>query len=105
MTTYVITVPGTFVHGVSDATRSEVERRLRPRDPQNTEFGTTEELDLLTVRDGGTFSIRLKVDADDRAGAEARAVRLATAALRESGVAEADAPLGAAVVTGIDSEY
>ncbi|MDQ0791867.1 hypothetical protein [Streptomyces sp. B1I3] len=105
MTTFVITVPGTFVHGVTDTTRSEVERRLRPQDPQNTELGETEDLDILTVQDGNTFSLRLEVDADDRAGAEAEAVRLATAALRESGVAEADAPLGAAVVTGIDSEY
>ncbi|MEU0786757.1 hypothetical protein ABZ341_34970 [Streptomyces sp. NPDC006173] len=105
MTTYVITVPGTFVHGVSDASRADVERRLRPQDPQNTDLGETEELSLLSVDENHTFSVRLEVEAADRRTAEAEAVRLVSGALRESGLSENDAPLGPAAVTGIDSEF
>ncbi|MEV6019056.1 hypothetical protein ACFYXJ_16785 [Streptomyces sp. NPDC002667] len=104
MTTYVITVPGTFVHGVSDASRADVERRLRPQDPQNTDLGESEELSLLTV-DDNRFSVRLEVEATDRRSAEAEAVRLVSGALRDSGLSADDAPLGPASVTGIDSEF
>lgn len=105
MTTYVITVPGTFVHGISDASRLDVERRLRPQDPQNTDLGETEELSLLTVDENHTFSVRLEVRATDRNSAEAEAVRLVAGALRDSGLSEDDAPLGPAAVTGIDREF
>ncbi|MEV2191134.1 hypothetical protein AB0I02_09100 [Streptomyces phaeochromogenes] len=105
MTTYVITVPGTFVRSVSDAARSDIEDRLRPRDPQNTDLGETEELSLLTVEEGGMFSARIEVEAADRASAESEAVGLVSKALRDSGFAEDDAPLGQPVVTGIDSEF
>ncbi|MFC8194673.1 hypothetical protein ACFWBR_35250 [Streptomyces sp. NPDC060006] len=105
MTTYVITVPGTFVNGVPDAARSDIERRLRPRDPKNTDLGESEELSLLTVEEGGMFSARIEVEAADQAGAETEAVQLVSRALRDSGFPEADAPLGPAFVTGIDSDY
>ncbi|MFF1837007.1 hypothetical protein ACFVXE_22800 [Streptomyces sp. NPDC058231] len=106
MTTYVITVPGTFVHGITDAARSEVERRLRPQDPQNTDLGETEDLNLLTIQDdGNAFSVRLQVEASDRASAESDAARLVSAALRSSGLSMDDAPLGPAAVTGIDREF
>ncbi|GGX84713.1 hypothetical protein [Streptomyces fructofermentans] len=105
MTTYVITVPGTFVHGVSDEARAGIERRLRPQDPKNTDLGESEELSLLTVQDDGMFVVRVEVDADDRAGAESEAVRLVSGALRDNGLTDRDAPLGPAVVTGIDSEF
>ena len=105
MTDYVITVPGTFVHGITDAQRSSVERKLRPQDPANTGFGESEELSLLTVQDGNTFSVRLEVEAAGRSEAEANAVRLVSAALRDSGISEEDAPLGPAAVTGIDREF
>ncbi|MFF3057274.1 hypothetical protein [Streptomyces sp. NPDC057909] len=105
MTTYVITVPGTFVHGVTDASRTAMERRLRPRDPKNTDLGESEELNLLTVGEGSTFSVRIEVEADSRAGAEAEAVRLVSSALRDSGFSQDDAPLGPAAVTGIDREF
>ncbi|OAR22641.1 hypothetical protein A8W25_23840 [Streptomyces sp. ERV7] len=105
MTDYVITVPGTFVHGITDAQRSEIERRLRPQDPANTGFGENEELSLLTVQDANTFAVRLEVEAATRGEAEASAVRLVSAALRDSGFAEDDAPLGPAAVTGIDREF
>ncbi|AEN08384.1 MULTISPECIES: hypothetical protein [unclassified Streptomyces] len=105
MTTYVITVPGTFLHDVTEDQLSGVERRLRPRDPHNTELGEAEELELLTVQEGNTFSLRLEIEAHGRADAEAQAKRLAEAALRENGLTAEDAPLGPAVVTGIDSEY
>ena len=105
MTTYVITVPGTFVHGVTDASRADMERRLRPQDPKNTDLGETEELNLLTVGEGSTFSVRLEVEADSQAGAETEAVRLVSSALRDSGFTQDDAPLGPAAVTGIDREF
>lgn len=105
MTTYVITVPGTFVRSASDAARSDIERRLRPRDPQNTDLGESEGLSLLTVEEGGMFSARIEVEAADRSSAETEAVGLVSQALRDSGFAEEDAPLGPAVVTGIDSEF
>jgi hypothetical protein len=104
VTTYVITVPGTFVHGITDASRSDVERRLRPQDPQNTEMGESEELHLLTVDEGSMFSVRVEVEAADQKSAEAEAVRLVSSALRDSGFTEDDAPLGQAAVTGIDHE-
>ncbi|MFD5080431.1 hypothetical protein [Streptomyces sp. NPDC058371] len=105
MTTYVITVPGTFVHGITDALRSDVERRLRPQDPQNTELGESEELHLLTVDEDSMFSVRVEVEAADQKSAEAEAVRLVSGALRDSGLTENDAPLGQAAVTGIDREF
>ncbi|WP_392972235.1 hypothetical protein [Streptomyces sp. LN245] len=105
MTTYVITVPGTFVHGLSDASRADVERRLRPQDPQNTDLGESEELSLLTVDEEHRFSVRLEVEAADRRSAEAEAVRLVSGALLDSGLSPDDAPLGPAAVTGIDSEF
>ncbi|MFD9789770.1 hypothetical protein ACFWXK_02340 [Streptomyces sp. NPDC059070] len=105
MTEYVITVPGTFVHGITDAQRVEVERRLRPRDPANTDFGENEELSLLTVQEGNVFSVRLEVRAASRKEAEADAVRLVGDALRDSGFGPDDAPLGPAAVTGIDREF
>ncbi|WP_406413868.1 hypothetical protein OG923_31405 [Streptomyces halstedii] len=105
MTTYVITVPGTFLHDVTEEQRSGVKRRLRHRDPQNTGLGEAEELDLLTVQDDNTFSVRLEIAAPDRARAEAEASRLAESALRDSGLTAEDAVLGPAVVTGIESDY
>ena len=105
MTTYVITVPGTFLREVPDGVRSDIGRRLRPQDPRNTELGENEELSLLSVDEGGMFAARIEVEAADRSSAEAEAVRLVSQALRDSGLAEDEAPLGEAVVTGIDSEY
>ncbi|WP_053748886.1 hypothetical protein [Streptomyces sp. MMG1533] len=105
MTTYVITVPGTFLRGVPDGVCSDIERRLRPQDPKNTDLGESEELSLLTVDEEGMFAARVEVEAGDQSGAEAEAVRLVSRALRDSGFAEEDAPLGAAIVTGIDREF
>ncbi|MGW0336335.1 hypothetical protein ACWD0J_31560 [Streptomyces sp. NPDC003011] len=105
MTTYVITVPGTFVHGVTETSRSDLERALRPQDPRNTDLGESEELSLLTVEENRTFSVRLEVEAPDQASAEAEAVRMVSGALRDSGFTEDDAPLGPAAVTGIDREF
>ena len=105
MTTYVITVPGTFLRGVPDSVCSDIGRRLRPQDPRNTDLGESEELNVLTVEEDGMFAARVEVEAADRSQAEAEAVRLVSRALRDSGLAEEDAPLGPAVVTGIDSEF
>ncbi|MFE9367122.1 hypothetical protein ACFYNN_30940 [Streptomyces sp. NPDC006978] len=101
MTTFVITVPGTFVTDVTDTSRAALERKLAA---QHTDVSESEGLDLLTLNDDATFSIRLEVDTADRYEAELAAVRLVSDALRETGFSEKDAPLGPPAVTGIDSD-
>ncbi|MEU9233841.1 hypothetical protein [Streptomyces subrutilus] len=101
MTTYVITVPGTFLRDVDDAARSQLARSLAPH---HTDLSEAEEVELLTVHEDGTFSVRLEIEAADRAAAEDDAVRLAGGALRGLGFSEKDAPLGPPAVTGIEGE-
>ncbi|MFG2617037.1 hypothetical protein ACGFXC_05385 [Streptomyces sp. NPDC048507] len=103
MTAYVITVPGTFLTDVPDAVRDELARRLRGQDPARSDLREVEELGLLTVNEDGTFCLRLEIEAADRSRAEGAALRMAASALAESGLAEKDAPLGPAIVTGIDT--
>ncbi|GGX47303.1 hypothetical protein [Streptomyces chryseus] len=103
MTTYVISIPGTFLRDVPDEARTALVRHLRPADPQHTSLGQSEDLDILTVNDNGTFSIHLEVDADDSRSAEAHAKEVAATALRNAGLTEKDAPLGPTAVTGIDT--
>ncbi|MFF3341213.1 hypothetical protein [Streptomyces flavidovirens] len=103
MTTYVISIPGTFLREVPETARAAVVKHLRPADPQHTQLGQSEELDILTVNDNGTFSIRLEVDADDSHSAELHAKQAAATALREAGLTEDEAPLGPTAVTGIDT--
>lgn len=105
MTAYVITVPGTFLRTLDADSRATLLRSLRPADPQHTAIGEAEDLDMLTVNEGGTFSIRLEIEAENKRGAEAEAKRVAGAALSEAGFAQDEAPLGPAFVTGIDSSY
>ncbi|MEU6105522.1 hypothetical protein [Streptomyces flaveolus] len=104
MTTYVISVPGTFTGAVQDATKSELARALRPADPHRTHLGDEEDLDALSVNDDGTFTIRLTVEADTAAHAEGRAREAADSALRAVGLDGSSAPLGPSAVTGIDSD-
>ncbi|WP_320782096.1 hypothetical protein [Streptomyces sp. CRN 30] len=104
MTTYVISVPGTFTEGAEDGTRAELARALRPADPHRTQLGDEEDLDVLTVNDDGTFTVRLTVDADSGPEAEGKARRLAESALATAGLDGNRAPLGPAVITGIDSD-
>ncbi|MEU0126618.1 MULTISPECIES: hypothetical protein [unclassified Streptomyces] len=101
MTTFVITVPGTFVTGITDTSRAALERRLADQD---TDVIRSEGLALFTLNDDGTFSIRLEVDASDRYEAELDAVGLVSTALQETGFSETDVPLGTPAVTGIDSD-
>ncbi|MFG2596325.1 hypothetical protein [Streptomyces sp. NPDC048462] len=101
MTTFVITVPGTFVTELPDASLATLKEKLAKR---HTDVSRSEGLDLLTLNDDGTFSIRLEVDATDRYEAELEAARLVSTALRDAGVAAQDAPIGTPVVTGIDSD-
>ncbi|WP_328540188.1 DUF6204 family protein [Streptomyces sp. NBC_00344] len=103
MATYVITIPGTFLQEITDTARTTLLRQLRPADPKQTAFGEAEDLDLLTVNENGTFSIRLEVEADDIRGAEEHAKATASAALRDAGFSDRTAPLGPATVTGIDT--
>jgi hypothetical protein len=104
MTTYVVTVPGTFLDTPTDEARETLVRALRPADPQGTGFGEAEDLDILTVY-GGTsaFSLRLEVDAETRSAAEDTAREMAAAALRSAGYDQGSAPLGEPVITGIDA--
>ena len=104
MTTYVISVPGTFTVDVAQDTRTELVRVLRPADPRRTHLGHDEDLDILTVNDDGTFTARVTVDADSGPEAEGEARRYAEAALDAVGLDRNDAPLGPAVITGIDSD-
>ncbi|MFI5977573.1 hypothetical protein [Streptomyces sp. NPDC051452] len=104
MTTYVISVPGTFTAGAAAETRSRLARALRPADPHETRLGNAEDLDVLSVNDDNTFTLRLTVEADSGPHAEEKARRLADAALRDAGLDDGSTPLGPAVITGIDSE-
>ncbi|MFI9650590.1 hypothetical protein ACIHAA_30520 [Streptomyces sp. NPDC052040] len=104
MTTYVITVPGTFTDAIGAGQTAELVRALRPADPHRTQMGDEEDLDVLTVNDDDTFTIRLTIEADSGPHAEHDARRLAGSALRAVGLDEGSAPLGPAVITGIDSE-
>ncbi|MFI6967090.1 hypothetical protein [Streptomyces sp. NPDC050255] len=101
MTTFVITVPGTFVAGITDTSCATLEGKLAE---QHTNLSESQGLDLLSVNDDGTFSIRLEVEAADRYQAELDAVGLVSTALQETGFSEEDAPLGTPAVTGIDSD-
>ncbi|WP_226484426.1 hypothetical protein [Streptomyces parvulus] len=104
MTTYVISVPGTFTGAVPDVTKDRLARALRPADPHRTHLGDEEDLDALSVNDDGTFTMRLTVEADSRAHAEGRAQEVADSALRAAGLDRGSAPLGPTIVTGIDSD-
>ncbi|GGS46334.1 hypothetical protein AB0E75_04460 [Streptomyces griseoviridis] len=103
MTTYVISVPGTFTGTAGEEVRARVARSLRPADPHRTQMGDEEDLDVLSVNDDGTFTVRLTVDAATGPEAERQARRLAEDALADAGLDERAAPLGPAVITGIDS--
>ncbi|MFD3580493.1 hypothetical protein [Streptomyces sp. NPDC058644] len=103
MTTFVITIPGTFLRAVSDTEQASLMQQLRPADPQHTALGESEDLNILTVNDDGTFCLRLEVEAVDSRSAEQHAKDAAAAALRQAGIGEEQAPLGPTAVTGIDT--
>ncbi|MFI5758571.1 hypothetical protein [Streptomyces sp. NPDC051569] len=104
MTSYVVTIPGTLHETLTDEARSVLLGALRPADPQGTDFGAAEELDLLSVdTEHSRFTIRLEVEADDSKGAEAAARRIAAGALDKAGFTIDSAPLGEPVITGIDA--
>ncbi|MET9494085.1 hypothetical protein [Streptomyces sp. NPDC006552] len=103
MTTFVITIPGTFLRDADDKARADIARRLRPADPHQTELGREEDLDVLTVNDDNTFSMRLDVEAGAGEEAQHKAERTAAEALRGAGFGPDDAPLGPPAVTGIDN--
>ncbi|MFI7387751.1 hypothetical protein [Streptomyces sp. NPDC049813] len=103
MTTFVITIPGTFLRDADEQTRADIARRLRSADPHQTELGREEDLDLLTVNEDNTFSMRLEVSAGAGEEAQHKAERTAAEALRAAGFGADDAPLGPPAVTGIDN--
>lgn len=105
MTTYVVTVPGTFIDAPPEGAQEELVRALRPVDPKGTDFGEAEHLDILTVYDGTpAFSLRLEVEADTKAAAGESARELVAQALHTAGIPPKSAPLGEPVITGIAAE-
>lgn len=104
MSTYVVTVPGTFLTAPPEGSREALVRALRSADPQGTGLGEAQELDILTVYEGTpAFSLRLEVEADSAPAAEERARTLAADALRAADIAQDTAPLGDPVITGLDA--
>lgn len=105
MTTYVVTLPGTLLGKLTPAAHQLLLRELSPADPRHTTLGEAEDLDRLTLDDeNSTFVIRLEVQAANSKEAEGEARRIATAALRSAGLDEDGAPMGPAVISGIDTE-
>lgn len=105
MTTYVVTIPGTLQTELTDDARSTLLRALRPADPQGTDFGAAEDLDLLSVdTEESRFTLRLEVEADDSSGAEEGARRMASGALEKAGFTSENALLGQPFITGIDKQ-
>jgi hypothetical protein len=105
MTTYVVTVPGTFLEAPSEQARTGLVRALRPVDPQGTDFGEAEQLDILTVYEGTPgFSLRLEVDGDTHTEAGDTARGLVESALRAADIPAASVSLGEPVITGIAVE-
>jgi hypothetical protein len=99
--TYVIAIPGTFTKSIPGTTHSALRRELAPR---HTDLSENEGLDLLTVNEDKTFSVRLEVDAPDQYQAKTKATDVVSAALREAGIPEEEAFLGPAAVTGMNGE-
>jgi hypothetical protein len=105
MTTYVLTVPGTFLDAPPEGAQEELVRALKSADPHKAASGEAEELDILTVYDGTpAFSLHLEVEADTKAGASETARSLITDAMRTAGIPVESAPLGDPVITGIAME-
>ena len=101
MSTYVVTVPGTFLDAPPPEARGALVRALRPVDPQD--HREAEDLDVLTTYEGTpAFSMRLEVRADSKAAAEDAARDLAHGALRTAGIAPEAARLGEPVITGLE---
>lgn len=101
MATFIITIPGTFTTDVAAGSQAALERRLSSR---HTSVSESEGLQLLTVNEDRTFSVRIEVDAADRYEAELEAVEFLSACIRDAGVPDDEAPLGTPAVTGIDSD-
>ncbi|MFI5617006.1 hypothetical protein [Streptomyces sp. NPDC051567] len=105
MTVYVVTVPGTLLTELTPEARSTLVGALRPADPRGTGGPGAEDLEILSFYSGSSaFSLHLEVEAADAAAAERKARDLASAALREAGLAPGSVPLGEPVITGIISE-
>lgn len=100
MSRFVITVPGTFTSPVTPSALTALQQKLASL---HTDVSRKEGLDLLTRNGDNTFLVRLEIRAADRYEAELDATRLIAAALRGSGIKDADARLGEPTVTGIDS--
>ncbi|WP_405578442.1 hypothetical protein [Streptomyces sp. NBC_01190] len=104
MTTYIVTVPGTFLDAPPEGTQEALVRALRPINP-HTDSGEEEDLDILTVYSGTpAFSLRMEVEADTKTVASDAARDLAASALLTAGVPPESTSLGEPVITGIEVE-
>lgn len=103
MSTYVVTVPGTFLDTPDAEARAALERALRPAGPSGGGIGEAEDLDVLTTYPGTpAFSMRLEVRAATKAAAEDTAREMARGALRTAGIPAQAARLGEPVITGLE---
>ena len=102
MSKFVLTIPGTFKHPLSDGARARLVAALQGVDPD--QVGTVpEDLGLLSVDpDTFRFVLHLEVRAENRTAALTEAVAVARGALEAAGYGEQDAPTGAPSVTAID---
>jgi hypothetical protein len=99
MTAFVVSIQGVFLCEVTERARISLMKQLHAAGPQRPLPGRSENPDVLTVREDGTFSIRLEVKAEDGHSAEQQARQAAAAALRGVGFSGDDAPLGSAAVS------
>ncbi|WP_432584842.1 hypothetical protein ABVG11_01705 [Streptomyces sp. HD1123-B1] len=105
MTTFVVTLPGTFTTPLTEQERATLMKGLRPADPSRTDFEPAAELDVLTVdTENSTFTVRLEVEAGNSTEAELNAREIASSALLDAGRTERTAPMGEAAITGIEAE-
>ena len=105
MTTFVVTLPGTFMSPLTEDARSRLIKGLRSADPGRTDFEPAAELDVLSVdTEKSTYTVRLEVEAGDSGEAERNARNLAARALLDAGYTSDTAPMGKAAITGIEAE-
>ncbi|MEE4598237.1 hypothetical protein V2J94_41450 [Streptomyces sp. DSM 41524] len=92
MTTFVVTLPGTFEESLTEDARSRLVEGLKPAEP-----------DALSVdTESSTFTIRLEIEADDPKEAERNAQDIAARALLDAGYTIMTAPMGEPVTTGVE---
>ncbi|MEW1912106.1 hypothetical protein AB0442_27295 [Kitasatospora sp. NPDC085895] len=102
MGSYVITVPGTIRKPMDLSARRALLAVVHGADPEEV-GGQVPDLDVLTLDEpGGTFVLRLEVEAADRTAAGEEAVELTRRAFTAAGYDSDGVSVGTPAVTGID---